>query len=198
MHGGVVVDFIGQKPPSSRLTLLALDMAILVLQCLMLSVHSERERHRSIMRPQRGERTPSHTTDATTTYQSQDTYDAFTPRNVPTTHAGGNADIEMRNLGNSEPGPGDDDYNDNDSDDERRPFLDESSTSSPRTSLLDVMNSGNGMIPDFYVVHTIQSATPDFWGTLGHGLQSVGYQATLARIRARVVRPTWPQNHGQV
>ncbi|KAK2004659.1 DUF1746-domain-containing protein [Colletotrichum falcatum] len=51
LHGGVIVDFIGQKPPTSRFTFLALDCIILVIQCLMLAIHSDREKLRPIVRP---------------------------------------------------------------------------------------------------------------------------------------------------
>lgn len=50
LHGGVLADFIGQKPPSSRLPLLLLDCFVLLVQCLMLAVHSDREELRASMR----------------------------------------------------------------------------------------------------------------------------------------------------
>ncbi len=50
LHGGVLADFVGQKPPNSRFPLLLLDCVVLVLQCLMLAVHSDREHVRGSLR----------------------------------------------------------------------------------------------------------------------------------------------------
>jgi len=44
LHGGIIIDLIGQKGPTSKLHLVLLDILILLLQCLMLTVHVERER----------------------------------------------------------------------------------------------------------------------------------------------------------
>jgi hypothetical protein len=43
LHGGMIIDFVGQKGPISKLRLLALDLVILVLQLVMLSVHIKRQ-----------------------------------------------------------------------------------------------------------------------------------------------------------
>lgn len=42
LHGGLMIDFIGQQPPASRVTLAALDACILLLQVMMVSVHVKR------------------------------------------------------------------------------------------------------------------------------------------------------------
>ncbi|OBT45376.1 hypothetical protein VE00_04037 [Pseudogymnoascus sp. WSF 3629] len=41
LHGGIIVDFIGQRAPSTKAVLVGLDILILVLQLVMLSVHVE-------------------------------------------------------------------------------------------------------------------------------------------------------------
>ncbi|OBT89150.1 hypothetical protein VE02_01659 [Pseudogymnoascus sp. 03VT05] len=41
LHGGIIVDFIGQRAPSTKALLVGLDILILVLQLVMLSVHVE-------------------------------------------------------------------------------------------------------------------------------------------------------------
>lgn len=183
LHGGVIVDFIGQKPPSTRFTLFAFDILILGLQCLMLSVHEERERLRKIIRPKsRRTRTTTATNQDTTSTDARLSTDASAlDSGVNATDradAGNSDDIELQPLSRQTSAV--------DDDDEQRPFLSRSPTPpTSRITLLDVLNSGNGMIRDFHVMHTIRNATPDFWGTVGHGLRSAGYQATLARIRAR-------------
>jgi len=49
LHGGVIIDLIGQKGPTSKFHLVVLDVLVLALQCFMLSVHVERERLAAIM-----------------------------------------------------------------------------------------------------------------------------------------------------
>ncbi|OAF61439.1 hypothetical protein VC83_02195 [Pseudogymnoascus destructans] len=41
LHGGIIVDFIGQRAPSTKAVLVGLDILILLLQLVMLSVHVE-------------------------------------------------------------------------------------------------------------------------------------------------------------
>jgi cytochrome b len=44
LHGGFVMDFIGQKGPSSKLHLLALDLVVILLQVVHLSAFIARQR----------------------------------------------------------------------------------------------------------------------------------------------------------
>lgn len=186
LHGGMIVDFIGQKPPSTRLTLLGLDILILILQCFMLTVHAEREKIRALTRPRRSRLVTileEVAGDINGLLPSRHE-DVFQSGRAATRSASAaeqsNGDIEMQALGRT-------DSRDSAAEDDREDDGDggASGTSSPRASLLDVMSSGNAMLGDFHVIHTIRSATPDFWGTVGHTFQSVGYQSTLTRIRRR-------------
>ncbi|KAJ2905056.1 hypothetical protein MKZ38_006449 [Zalerion maritima] len=43
VHGGIIVDFVGQKPPSSCIPLLFIDIFILILQFAAMSIQIERE-----------------------------------------------------------------------------------------------------------------------------------------------------------
>ncbi|KAH0560088.1 hypothetical protein GP486_003394 [Trichoglossum hirsutum] len=47
LHGGMIIDFVGQKGPISKLRLLTLDLVVLTLQLVMLSVHIKRQTLRS-------------------------------------------------------------------------------------------------------------------------------------------------------
>ncbi|KAK5654979.1 hypothetical protein OQA88_6738 [Cercophora sp. LCS_1] len=51
LHGGVIVDFVGQKPPTWKLCLISFDILIWAVQCLMLAVHQEREKLRKAVTP---------------------------------------------------------------------------------------------------------------------------------------------------
>jgi hypothetical protein len=42
LHGGLMIDFIGQKGPTSKWKLVGLDLALLVLQMTMVAVHAKR------------------------------------------------------------------------------------------------------------------------------------------------------------
>ncbi|KAL9942337.1 hypothetical protein D7B24_005980 [Verticillium nonalfalfae] len=185
LHGGMIVDFIGQRPPASRLTLLALDLVILAVQGLMLAGHVERERLRLITRPKRSRLITALSEDL----GAADSISEGREHHSDENHAAGVADgeenggIEMQSLRRNDSQPlgaeGDTE--------ERRPFLSDTPIALPtrRIALVDVMNSGNGMLRDLDVFHTLRNSTPDFWGAVGHALQSIGYQATLARIAGR-------------
>ena len=43
LHGGMIIDLIGQKGPTSKVHLVLLDIIVFALQCFMLSVHVEKE-----------------------------------------------------------------------------------------------------------------------------------------------------------
>lgn len=49
LHGGVIIDLIGQKGPTSKIHLLLLDILLLVLQCFMLAVSVEKDRLQIIL-----------------------------------------------------------------------------------------------------------------------------------------------------
>ncbi|CCU78835.1 hypothetical protein BGHDH14_bgh02198 [Blumeria hordei DH14] len=49
LHGGVIIDLIGQKGPTSKIHLLTLDIILLMLQCFMLAVHVEKGRLQIIL-----------------------------------------------------------------------------------------------------------------------------------------------------
>lgn len=53
MHGGIIVDFIGQMPPTSRLIPMSIDVFILLLQLVMLAVHLDRDNLRTQIDPKR-------------------------------------------------------------------------------------------------------------------------------------------------
>ncbi|KAI9784098.1 MAG: hypothetical protein M1839_002602 [Geoglossum umbratile] len=48
LHGGMIIDFVGQKGPTSKLRLIALDLVVLALQLVMLSVHIKRQTLKSM------------------------------------------------------------------------------------------------------------------------------------------------------
>ncbi|KAF6842475.1 DUF1746-domain-containing protein [Colletotrichum musicola] len=195
LHGGVVVDFIGQKPPTSRFTFLALDFIILVVQCLMLSVHSEREKLRRIVRPFlfRLPQVLQEQQPATST-QDYDAEERGVLRDAPGLEIEGPDSVEMQPLMSSgDVGPSTNAENRERSRSSRR-------RSSIHTAagmhLFDVLSSGNGVLGEFHISHTIRNATTDFRGAAGHSLQTIGYTATLTRLSAMRRMPHLERNQG--
>ncbi|OBR15489.1 hypothetical protein CH63R_00669 [Colletotrichum higginsianum IMI 349063] len=190
LHGGVIVDFIGQKPPTSRLTFLAFDCIILAIQCLMLAVHSEREKLRPIVRPILFRLPPAiQETIAAASTQDHDAEERGVLRDSPDLEAEGANGIELQPLRPN--GDGDQGH-----DAERsRPLRSRSSLhAAGGMHLFDVLSSGNGMVGEFHISHTIRHATTDYWGAAGHSLQTLGYTAALTRLSAMRRMPQLERN----
>jgi hypothetical protein len=176
LQGGVVVDFIGQKPPKTRLVLLLLDVAILGLQCFMLAIHSERERLRKAVKPSRAtasSTTSNDTANATTSSSTQD-HDAEergvlrdAPDLVETAEG-----IEMQPLSDSAA---------NGANEELGVSMSGGATAS---SLSDTLRSGNAILADFHVIHSIRISGNDYQSAAAYSFQTIGYTATLARLAA--------------
>lgn len=185
LHGGVFIDFIGQKAPTSRLSLLLLDFLIFGLQCLMVAVNMEKEKIRKVVKPPR--LVTATATDSTagapptappTTTQDHDAEERGVLRDAPTLDESDG--IEMRRLRGDEP-----------STDERANLLGHSSAEVGREydGLLDVLRSGNAILSTF----NVRQALRDTWNNRGntpesaaaYAIQNVGYNATLAALAAQ-------------
>ena len=167
MHGGVIIDFVGQKPPTWRLGLLSFDVIIWGVQCLMLAVHQEREKLRKAVTPSLQTAPEAETDLATTTDTTQD-HDAE-ERGVlrdETDMLGNSDDIELQPLreeaaGGSEPGIG-------------------PGYSRSAVDLGDALWSGNAVLANFHVVHAVRTVGNDVQSAAAYSLQSLGYTASLA------------------
>lgn len=180
LHGGVLIDFIGQKAPTSRLSLLLLDFMIFGLQCLMVAVNMEKERIRKVVKPPRVVSVTAATdsTDAPLTTQDHDSEERGILRDAPTLDESDG--IELRPLRSDRP--------DND---ERVNLLESNSTEVGREydGLLDVLRSGNAILSTF----NVRQALRDTWNNRGntpesaaaYAIQNVGYNATLAALAAQ-------------
>ncbi|KAK3362950.1 hypothetical protein B0T25DRAFT_468558 [Lasiosphaeria hispida] len=184
LHGGVIIDFIGQKPPTWRLGLLFLDVIILGAQCLMLAVHQEREKLRKAVNPSLQTVTGAQADQAAAPDTTQDhdaeergilRYDANVVENSD--------EIELQPLTGG---------------DARADDRLGTSYSQAAVDLVDVLWSGNAVLANFHVVHAVRSVGNDIQGAAAYSLQSLGYTATLAaaiaaerraRLAARRQRP---------
>lgn len=160
LHGGVLVDFVGQKPPASKFTLLLLDLILLGLQCFMMSVNMERDKVRKIIKPSRsttgsgGGRERASTQP--TSNQDHDAEERGVHRDAPTagqtedsttgTYAMGDLEgLEERTEGEGEG---------------IVPRSAEARRNSSYEELGDVLNSGNATLAEFHVRDALRTA----WG----------------------------------
>lgn len=180
-HGGLVIDFVGQKPATSKIYYLLVDIFILVLQCVMLTIHTERERMRVALKTFRPLADDvARQAAAGRTLRELDEEERGISA-LQTEEAGDEAAaIEMCLLNQSadtaieqEAGPSngsrDDETNDT-------------------THLHNVMNSGNGVLGPYHVLHSLRHTVLDVQRTAAHSLTSVSYNATFAAIRANAQR----------
>ncbi|KAI8966016.1 DUF1746-domain-containing protein [Daldinia sp. FL1419] len=182
LHGGVLFDFVGQKPPSSKFSLLLLDLLVLGLQCLMLTVNIEKERVRKVVRPRRQIDGLETTTEATTTGQDHDAEERGVLRDAPVVEEVN--DAEMQSLGGRN-------GNGNGRNAEERVGLLRQSTipAGDLEGLADTLRSGNAVLANFNIRQSLRNA----WHTranspesaAAYAIQNVGYNATLAALAAQ-------------
>ncbi|KAI1143404.1 DUF1746-domain-containing protein [Hypoxylon sp. FL0543] len=179
LHGGILFDFIGQKAPSSKLSLLLLDFLIFGLQCFMLTVNMEKDRVRKVVRPIRQIDAPEGTTPENTTGQDHDAEERGVLRDAPIVDDPD--DIEMQPLGREIGGGGGH---------ERAGLLRRTTSSTgDLDGLADTLRSGNAVLANFNVRQSIRTAwhsranSPE--SVAAYAIQNVGYNATLAALAAQ-------------
>jgi len=182
LHGGVIVDFIGQKPPTSRLSLLLLDLIIMTVQCLMLAAHQDRERLRTIVLPIRNTTPNAEGTSApTATTQDHDAEERGVNRDVEALGDETN-EVEMRSLSDSRAGEGGDSQ-------EATGLLEAgSSRGATAPDLIGVLRSGNSVLGNFHIINAVRVASNEQQTTTStttaSSFQSLGYNVTLAAMAA--------------
>ncbi|KAK4201303.1 hypothetical protein QBC40DRAFT_278566 [Triangularia verruculosa] len=193
LQGGVLIDFIGQKPPRTRLTYLSIDLIIFLIQCLMLAVHQDRERLKKAVFPSLRTIIPGDEAQLDVPPAVAQDHDAE-ERGVLSdqTFMVDNEGIELRPLNPS--GREGDDAADND---ERErmgsgPYASVTTT----VDMIDIMRSGNAVLSNFHVVNAIRTVGSGVQNTAAYSLRSFGYNATLAALaaerRSRLVRLRQP------
>ncbi|PHH77172.1 hypothetical protein CDD80_861 [Ophiocordyceps camponoti-rufipedis] len=178
-HGGLIIDFIGQKPPTYRLYYCLADLMILALQCLMLAAHNERELLRAALKTFRPMLPVADEPDIVSR-QDMDAEERGVAREQPTIGSAQDpSGIELQPLSR----PREETF---EGGDDTAPLLPEvSDGSSPTVPLSDVMASGNAVIGHFHVVESLLSASTGFERTAAHSLQTISYGATMAALQAR-------------
>ncbi|KAI0817551.1 hypothetical protein GGR55DRAFT_673384 [Xylaria sp. FL0064] len=187
LHGGILVDFIGQKAPASRFTLVLLDAVVLAIQCFMITVNIEKERIRNVIKPPRVNAIPGVAIRAPPTSQDHDSEERGVSRDAPEMDEVDETDnVEMRPLGNSNGGAN---YSESANGEGSR-LLRQSGVQHTGQSegLIDVLRSGNAVIGNFHIPQSLRNAwhsrdTPE--SAAAYALQNVGYNATLAALAAQ-------------
>ncbi|KAL2018876.1 hypothetical protein VTK56DRAFT_301 [Thermocarpiscus australiensis] len=173
LHGGVIIDFIGQKPPTTRLALLLIDLVILGAQCLMLAVHQEREKLKKAVSPELRAFNPL--ADQTEPNAAEG--------------AGQDHDAEERGVLRDQMHMADDGGTDTSREDSRTPANDGQtgdtySSPAANVDMLDMIRSGNAVLSSFHVIHALRGVGSGARNAATYSLRTIGYSATLAAIAA--------------
>lgn len=183
VHGGVVIDFVGQMPSKSRFYYILIDIMLLLLQSLMMTIHNEREKLRVALKTFR----PLHPSLAqevamARTIESLDAEERGLPREESSSLTPENTnDIELRSL-NGEGTQADGIDRPEDADNEARdPMADISS----QNHLADTLTSGNGILGEYHVLHSMRTAGTQLEDAAAGTLRRIGYEATAVALEAR-------------
>ncbi|KAI5923271.1 hypothetical protein F4810DRAFT_669593 [Camillea tinctor] len=187
LHGGILIDFVGQKAPSSKLTLLLLDLVVLALQCFMMTVNMEKEKIRKVVKLSRRSNNPAEAGASVVAVphpgQDHDAEERGVLRDAPTMDE--TNDIEMDSLLNN-----DGNENRHETEDRTGPPSQAAARSSEFEGLTDILRSGNAVLANFNVRQSLRTAwhnrdAPDGAAAYATSIQNVGYNATLAALAAQ-------------
>lgn len=208
LHGGVIIDFVGQKAPTSRVGLLVLDCLVLMLQCVMCAVWLEKDRLKKIEVTLRSvaaggvpktnanmpapRAPPAVVGDAAST-QDLDAEERGVLRDDPLGEDA-SRDIELQPLVTERPPPAVAESSSTGQLEARYQRIlrslggsDSREEGADRPSLLDVLMSGNGLLANFHVVHSLRTLATESNGAsnvAGYPLRLTGYTTTWAALAA--------------
>ncbi|TKA83778.1 hypothetical protein B0A55_00024 [Friedmanniomyces simplex] len=150
LHGGLLIDFIGQKGPSSKMHLLLLDLLVVMLQLIHLSAHITRQRLKegsiSVTTPNGRRYTP-----AAPSRQDHDAEERGVRR------SGELQDIEMQTLNPSGSNAA---ASEEAEDSTERETLLASTTARTDAHIFDAFNSGQIVLADLNLLQTLKE---QFW-----------------------------------
>lgn len=151
LHGGLMIDFIGQQGPTSKWKLGGLDLCILVLQMIMVSAHvKRRELKKQLAQITAGE-APSSSGAVTATSDTSDTAgDSTTPAASENAARGQDADDEERGVLRRT-----DTLSDLGADPDEEGSLLQSTQETGHVDALDVLTSGQCVILSAGVIETM-------------------------------------------
>jgi hypothetical protein len=183
LHGGIIIDFIGQKGPTSKLHLIVMDLLVTALQCFMLAVHVEETRLKEVLAAPESSILPN-----TISNLSQD-HDAE-ERGVIRDGGTNSEDIEMQEPPRSNR---ESEAQASLNNDERAQLLLDAAIRTDEEALngpLDLYYSGNVIVGEFHILHTLRSQWADYDSATTTALQTVGTSAGyhFARVNHQLRR----------
>ena len=188
LHGGLIVDLIGQKGPTSKVHLVLLDLLVLVLQCVMLTVHLEKEVLSKELVALAGSGAPV----PTSTAEVQPREDAVSAQDMDAEERGvmrhgvtdsNEIEMETRNGTSSTPN----NEVDEERNDEHEQLLAEPTRreeEDENQNPLDVFYAESARLATFAVIPALRAQIQDYGNASGSALQTVGFSAEFARMAA--------------
>ncbi|KAK3299009.1 uncharacterized protein B0H64DRAFT_430096 [Chaetomium fimeti] len=186
LHGGVIIDFIGQKPPTSKLAFLCYDLVILGAQCLMLAVHQERENLKKAVSPSlrtislNDSQPEQPGAAAAGTTQDHDAEERGELRDETYLGEGGGTELQPLSGSGGQAGRGEGAAGA--ADDEQAGGTYSSAAAS--ADMLDIISSGNAVLGNFHVIHAVRAVGNGAQGAAAYSLRTLGYSATIAALAA--------------
>ena len=189
LHGGVIVDLIGQTGPTSKVHLILLDLLVLLLQCVMLAATLEKENLSKVLIVLVG----SGMMTSSSTFESQPREDIVSAQDLEAEERGAMRhgitdpdDVEMgsRNTISSTLNTAQEGEARNE---EHEQLLAEPSRREEEDNEqnpLDVFYAENARLATFHVIPALRSQLQDYGNASGSALQTVGFSAEFARSAA--------------
>ncbi|KAG4433540.1 hypothetical protein IFR05_010965 [Cadophora sp. M221] len=187
LHGGVIIDLIGQKGPTSKFHLVLLDLLVLGLQCFMLAVHVERERLIAV-KDALSSTVPTAATDvpreAVVSAQNLDAEERGQMGGAAIVNSEG--DMEMQPMIPQNDGPSSSRNEVDERNEERDRLLAEPPAEQEEDDdgTLDILWSGSAIVADFHVMHTLRRQWLDYGNATESAIQTVGFSAEFAAVTA--------------
>lgn len=183
LHGGIIIDFIGQKGPTSKIQLVIMDLLITALQCFMLAVHVEETRLKEILVAPESTLAPTVTAG---TSQDLDSEERGVSRDAGTS----SDDIELQDIHRTRARSEERVLH---NEDERAQILSEEARQVDEDAIdgpLDLYYSGNVIVGEFHVLHTLRSQWKDYDSATTTALHTVGTSAGyhFARVNHQLRR----------
>ncbi|KAL3423559.1 DUF1746-domain-containing protein [Phlyctema vagabunda] len=180
LHGGIIIDLIGQKGPTSTFHLVMLDLLVLAMQCFMLAVHVERERLKDALVPKPGTggvQAGAEAVPVVVSAQDQDAEERGVLRETVVAGDGtGSGDIEMQPLASTS--------REGEEELQRQRLLSDPALLQEHNEdddyPLDVFYSGTAVVGDFHVLHTLRTQWDEYGQATASALQTVGFSAEVA------------------
>jgi len=170
LHGGIIIDFIGQKGPTSKIHLVIMDLLITALQCFMIAVHVEEKKLKEVLAVPKASVPPTTTGNMS---QDHDAEERGITRNAGTT----SEDIELQELPRSRTENGAQVMR---NDDEQAQLLSDAGGRAGEDAVdgpLDLYYSGNVIVGEFHVLHTLRGQWEDYDSATTTALHTVGTSA---------------------